>query len=650
MTKFNIGLFLLAISAYFANAERRLPSLLPDDAVQRDLAVAGWNEGLGMCSGATCGMWGDPHMITCDGVGFDCQGVGTFNLMENHLYKIQGRFLPVGVYEQGRIEDWGLTEGASLTNDIVVQMKDPVVNAPLIQFGFGHLPRHGGSFVSEQGCMEGKYYQPTDMPGQQRTWEPSLHDCQERCSNVPGSTKFSYWADGACHCNSDAETIRDAPLNWPRALAGPVDECGADPTPEELDDLEERSKHGMIGNQCPLIMHVDGEMIDISGVGNFEFYLGDDNSPIQVQNIHNIAIMLRYALPDGSFAEVHLVARGYGPGELWSCHFDFWVCLPRTQQQEFLDTSKGLMGSPDGFGQNDFIGRDGNYVGLKWDTNWHKTFINYCYENHCTEQDENIMTPPNGKTFEDIKCEHVSYEPFDLNDPICVLTPEQMQAECDDVPYLLTNACLFECCMGGCGEMPEVVEEIEETVKLSDEEEDNLYEEPVQSEPVCVDGEMNDTSDTVCPSFDGEIVKLLSSTGPPPPDDVFFGIKMDSGGDVEGRTLRFMVNNPFDVDSKVYIKYGKSVFGHAFMDPKCDGFEVPTGCNEDAAEIEVACHDYEDVEPFALVQVYFASSAVEGTTDIDECCPADVGAGEGVVMYSFEIACACPDNALDSRR
>ena len=58
------------------------------------------------------------------------------------------------------------------------------------------------------------------------------------------------------------------------------------------------------------------------------------------------------------------------------------------------------------------------------------------------------------------------------------------------------------------------------------------------------------------------------------------------GDDDLGRTLKFKVNNPLDKKAEIYVKYGKSVFGHAFMDPKCEAFEGPVGCNVDAVEID----------------------------------------------------------------
>lgn len=650
MPSFNIGLFLLAVPAFFASAEMSLRGQSPpEDVVQRHL-VAGWNEGIGQCQGANCGLWGDPHMITCDGVGYDCQGIGTFNLMDNSVYKIQAQFVDIGAHEHTLVAGWGLTEGASITNDIAIEMK-LLEDAPLFQFGFGALEEFDG-IVSEAGCDVGKHFYPPSMPGSSRTAQPTIRDCHDHCLNNPSfnATRFSYWANSGCYCNDDNQEERDTPSNWPRSIAGRLGSCGNDHTEVELADPEEKYKHGKIGANCPLLFHVDGELVDISHDGWGEYLYGDEDSDIQVKNLNGWTIMVRYKLPDDTYAEAHFVARGNGPGELWTCHFDFWVCLPYSQQTEILEYSSGLMGTPDGNGHNDFIDREGNYVGLTWDTSWHKTLINYCYDNHCTEQDELIVTPPNGQTFEDIKCQEVEYTEFDINNPNCQLTPEEMEAQCEDVPYLLTNACLLDCCEGGCREIVEVVEEIGNVKTLSEDPEDVFYETPAEIPSSC-EGEngLLATGDTACPSADTDVVKLISSTGDEPTGDVFFGIKMDSGNDEKGRTLRFMINNPFADEVTAYVKFGKSVFEHAFMDPKCEGIEIPTGCNADAPEFEVACHDYADVDSFALVQIYFVSSAVEGTTDIDECCKADVPDDAGVVMLSYELLCACPENNASRR-
>lgn len=658
MVSFNFGLFLLAAPVL---ADSKLRGNPPESVVQRDLASHGYHERLGQCQGATCGLWGDPHIITCDGLGYDCQGLGTFNLMENHMYKIQGRFVDIGAHEHNLVRGWGLTQGASLTNDIAIQFKrqlplgpnGELEDPPVIQFGFGDLSRHDGTFPSEDGCTEYQYYNPNDMTGQRRSVEPSVEACRERCEGVTDCTKFSWWADGGCHVNDDHQTPRASPRNWPRSLSGPKEECGHPPEPAELEDDEERFKAGVIGPRCPLLMHLDGNLIDISQVGNWGFYLGGHDGPIKVQNINNHAILIQYFLGNGEFAEIHLVVRGHGPGELWSCHFDFWVCLPEIEQGEFMKAgaSTGLMGTPNGNTQDDYMDKFGETIHIVNHANdWQKTMIDYCYDNHCTLHDDSIMTPPAGMTFEDIKCENVDYQPWDPEDFSCVLTPEQIYEQCSHKPPLMIHGCELDCCRGGCNYVEDVVAEVTEFKTLSTEKQDIVHDDPKPPVGACPEGEFENTSDTVCPSSDLDIVKVLSTSGTqplPPHKDVFYDIKMDSGDDNKGRTLKFKVNNPFDEKADAYVKYGKSVFGHSFLDPKCGPLKgLDSGCDNDATEFEVGCRDYDSIEPFALVQVYFVSSAVEGNTEIDECCYADDEDDRGVVMYTFEIQCACPENAV----
>jgi len=292
---------------------------------------------------------------------------------------------------------------------------------------------------------------------------------------------------------------------------------------------------------------------------------------------------------------------------------------------------------------------DGNVINI-WNhaNDWHKTLIDYCYDNHCVDPKNSILTPPNGQTFEDIKCENTDYVPFDPDSFSCVLTATQIHDACAHHPPFAIHACELECCEGGCDQVPDVIEEIEEVKTLSEDEEDILYDEPKPPVEACQEDALEDTSETVCPSAQTDVVKLLSTTGsqPLPDKPIFYGIKMDSGGDIVGRTVKFKLNNPWDTSADIYIKYGESVFGHAFMDPKCDPFVgTNSGCETDAVEIEVACHDYENISPFALVQVFFASSSIEGSTEIDACCLEgdEYHQDKGIVMYSFEIQCACPD-------
>merc|ERR1719148_99925 len=82
----------------------------------------GFNENLGQCNGALCGIWGDPHIITCDGLTYDCQGTGLFTMMKNHVWNIQGHFLPVGAAEMKLVIDlWHQYPVATQTNDIIIE-------------------------------------------------------------------------------------------------------------------------------------------------------------------------------------------------------------------------------------------------------------------------------------------------------------------------------------------------------------------------------------------------------------------------------------------------------------------------------------------------------------------------------------------------
>lgn len=664
MTKFsiniNIGFFLLAMPAFLVQAELRGTRSFEED-VTRNLRTHGFHEELGNCRGANCGMWGDPHMITCDGKAYDCQGVGTFNVMENNMYKIQGQFVDVGAREQGMIQNWGLTEGASLLNDIAIEFKQETADGtkpPVFQLGFGELDLHDKNFrhPSERDCNEYSYYRPTDMPGQRRSVESSLEDCHDRCNATEGCEKFSYWADGGCHMNNWRQHHRAAPRNWPRSLSGFVNTCGRGPPPPEelelLDPMETRF-HGSIGKRCPLLFHVDGKLQDISNIYRDGYLYGNATSDVSIKMTHNFYIDVEYKLKTtGDKATARFFSKGHGPGELWSCHWDFWVCLPQSQQQDFMVNTTGLLGTPNGNKNDDFMDSEGNEVTLSWweFRNWHKTYYEYCYNNHCTSQEDNIVVGHHGQTFEDIKCEHTEHINFLVNSSHCVLGGQDIVDRCKDMPPLMVHGCELDCCMGGCPEMEETRQEVVQVVTLSDDPDDALYDVSVLPPSACTDEEgLEKTSESVCPELDDDVVRLLSD-GDGPPGDVFFGIEMDAGGDEVGRTVKFRVNNPFEESADVYVKYGKSVFGHSFMDPKCEKMpEQPSGCNERASVIEVACHDYDDVAPFALVQVYFASTGVSGTDAIDKCCDApEYTGGEGVVMYSFEVQCACPTNNEDA--
>jgi len=104
-------LFLLATGSNASSSLRGLEDVRYTGVSLDD----GFDESLGQCTGALCGVWGDPHIITCDGLTYDCQGTGLFTMMKNHLWNIQGHFLPVGAVEMKKVIDkWGLYHEATV--------------------------------------------------------------------------------------------------------------------------------------------------------------------------------------------------------------------------------------------------------------------------------------------------------------------------------------------------------------------------------------------------------------------------------------------------------------------------------------------------------------------------------------------------------
>ena len=257
--KLNLAAF--ALTALSANANLR---------GDRQLSTNGFHENLGRCSGAVCGMWGDPHMVTCDGLAYDCQGIGIFTLMDNHMFKVKGNFVDVGAHEHGLIRGWGLTHGGSITNDIMIHFKENP-NVPVIQLGFGDLTGDEPDEIpSEEGCSEWTTFDPVDMGGDGgRTVENTLQDCRARCDAHPRCTQFSWWADGGCHLNDDNAVPEPSNRDWPRPLAGVTGSSCGTPQDQEIElsgENGENDKFGLIREQCPLLMYIDGELIDLSGI------------------------------------------------------------------------------------------------------------------------------------------------------------------------------------------------------------------------------------------------------------------------------------------------------------------------------------------------------------------------------------------------
>lgn len=607
-----------------------------------------WGYQLGKCAGSACGGFGDPHLITCDGLFYDCQGIGIFTLMENDVFNIQATFVDVGAEEKAETASW-MTQGASIANDLMIQYTPPEGTAPVLQFGVGDIEDHDGTYIAEGGCEVMTYYHEyLDY-----SFEPDVESCRASCEDYDNCDKFSYWYDGWCFFHEAWANKYVTDVGWTRSVAGDLDgSCGVHTEEDKLLlTEEENAKATRIGRGCPLLMFVDGEMIDISDV----FYEGDlygqEGDDIHAAILWGWFIHVTYKLENGDYAVIELSQGGMGLGELWSCHLDFWICLPESDKDHWAESTIGLLGSPDHDTQNDWMLADGTVidVGLDYDATqeeFDESMINYCYDNWCVGHDDSLMTYHGDHTFEDYKCEEKEY--VEIVDRDCVLTIDKIIDTCKHMPPLMIHACEVDCCFGGCNQIEEVLEQIEEIKLLSvfEDEGDILYDIPDFDK---CDGEnFDDTSDTVCGNG-VEAVTLLKISGSEelPDGEIFFGINLHSEPSIEvgHRTVKFKVNNPFPDTADVYVKYEKAVMDD-MADPNCAPMiGVASGCDANAVDIEVLCRTFDGVDPFAVVQVYFVSESIssEDSPTIDSCChPEEFGAESGIVAYTFEVACECP--------
>lgn len=618
--------------------------------------VGTFDEQLNVCKGAVCGLWGDPHVVTCDGLGYDCQGVGLFHLMNNHMFEIQAYFDDVGAESFQHIQDkgWDLPLGASLTNDVVIKNKE---TNEIIQIGFGDIDLHDDTYVSEVGCTSGYHHIPEQMTGASRIRVASTIECRAQCEAYTGCTQFTFYQDGGCYLNDDNAVQVKAPNEWSRTMTGhmnPDEEngaCGVDGGLPAILDPDIDQMHANVNKNCPLYMYVDGVLQDLSGVvGDDVIY---DNASTKVEIIKKLKT-INYVYNKGDYNSViQLNIKGKGPGERWSCHFDVAVCLPAEEAEQFQESTTGILGNPDGDKMNDWMTRpdeDGNSELIEvvmHGNDKHQMAFDYCYNNWCVDQKDSFFMPQAHQTWADVKCHDKPHRDFNETDPACDVNADKIREHCAGVPPLLRYGCELDCCMGdSCS--PD--EEDDDTPNVPDKfQEDNdkpQYDVPDHDD--CIDGEFFKDGDSVCPNTDESIVTLVKSSGGlalPEDSTVIYGITVDvePHGTVAGKTVKFRVNNPFDQAANIYVKHDKSVFT-TFMDPVCDkDLSTAAGCDNTAPSVEAACHSYPGIDPFALVQVYYSSAFITPSdTEVDVCCEPEDGDADGVVMYTFEIKCTCP--------
>lgn len=728
----NVLLVLFAASTCVAAAEPSKKGLRGLGAEDDIGTHGGFDENLGQCTGAVCGLYGDPHIMTCDGLAYDCQGSGLFTLMKNHFYNIQGHFLRVGATEMIKVLGWGNYPKASSMNDIIIDVEDE--NVPTFQFTFPDLSAHDGLVPSEEGCLIGLHYEPFDFDGHERSVETSVQGCKQRCENTDGCVKFSYWMDGGCHLQDDTSNLVTTPSDWTRSISGPVHECGnelsrtqtttefpfakvftsnasrscydmfatdeggtwrcgeriawAQSNHEGFDEadacnliksefpdkcdcdcegLNDDSQREDFGNNCPFLFYSDGEIVDISQVPDGGYLYGHDESSDSSAKLEGEnKIRIRHKTTTGSYSEAILEVAGNGPGELFGCHWNFWVCLPQDQEDLFSTETVGLLGSPDGDAHNDWMDSNGEILTIPHDGKRSKAAFDYCHENWCVSQDESIMTYPSGTTYADHKCFDEEYVEFDVHFEGCVISADKIIEFCADKPIAMITPCQIDCCYGGCNQIDHVEEELVElqTFSVEVEEEDLMYDAPIDPAPLCDEesGEKSRTGKSVCPTSGSDrIVEIKHRSSddelPIGDQDILYGIVLEGRKDENvGTSIKFKVDNIFDTEADIFVSYEKKV-GIYGNQPMCESMlNTKSGCDVDAKSIEVGCIEFPGKAPFALVNLYFVSNNptsfikqnAKDDRAVHKCCPTpdlyNADDTYGVVKYTLEIQCTCPND------
>jgi len=593
--------------------------------------------------------------------------------MRNFLYNIQARFVPVESEEMKMVLGWDKYPAASLTNDIIIENVDSD-DYPTMQFSFPEFYNKDGLPPSETNCLEGYMYEPT-LQGYSMSKEDCIEDCRIRCETTKGCAQFYFVGGENCHLAGKDAELREVSEKWARTVGGSVDQCGhkARYTAREGTEIEKamvigngtgnKNKKHRHGEGCPVLFYKDGELVDVSDKKQGDWLVGDKNSHkkkmnyVRWKSFNQIEIV--HFTKDGSRSEIMLETAGEGPGELWNCHWNFFVCLPKANKEKFKAKSVGLLGSPDENSTNDWMKPDGTVIPLPTysdvnDGTRGEEAHKYCTENWCVDEEDSLMVPPAGGSWKDIKCHDEPYVPFD--EDTCLASQAQIEAHCGDKDFtdFKYNACREECCIapGVCPLMEETEEEIEDIIPHSGEDDVTIVDlPPVPDTPSCDDTNHEATGETVCPSAEGSVVKVIHQTADFPADQpVIYGIQFNpSAGDDQGRTVSFKVDNPYGSAADAYVRYEKKVGLYA-NDPACDSLpELPPGCQEETTVITAGCIEYPDVAPFALVDVYFATDEAlnaDPDTEVEKCCKAP-DYSIGVVKYSFKIQCACPGESAE---
>jgi hypothetical protein len=128
--------------------------------------------------------------------------------------------------------------------------------------------------------------------------------------------------------------------------------------------------------------------------------------------------------------------------------------------------------------------------------------------------------------------------------------------------------------------------------------------------PPCNETYKTLTSESACPANPQGVVKMIKQSAESPPEGkaILYGIIFKPPNDINSaHTVKFKVDNPFANHTDIFIKHMKKVGKYA-LDPNYVSMPLTAGCKRDALEIEAGCFEYKGIEPFAIVDIYFASN------------------------------------------
>jgi hypothetical protein len=164
---------------------------------------------------------------------------------------------------------------------------------------------------------------------------------------------------------------------------------------------------------------------------------------------------------------------------------------------------------------------------------------------------------------------------------------------------------------------------------------------------------MGETESSYC---EGNGVIFLEAIGEGPPEgvDIIWDIKQGDTGSTP--TIKFKVDNPFDSDADIYVRYHQKESEQGAESDQCAAEMNVPGCNPSASEIEAVCMSPSGTSlSFSIVSIYFVTNDVDvgiGGAEVDQCCheaEATKAVSTPVVEYTYEIRCICPITSRNLR-